>query len=545
MNILLTVGAIILLGTISGRICQKFKLPQVMGYIIVGVFFGVSFHGFLSGPTIDSFRPIVSLALGIIGFMIGTEIRLDRFRKYSRSIYTILFAESLLTFFLVAFVAWAVTGKIYMGLILGALSSATAPAATYNVLGEYKARGPVTTTTLSIVALDDALALVIYGFASVFARSLIIHENVSLTRTLAMPLLHISISVVTGILAGLILHKITAKTRDKDRMLLFSLGTIILVVGLSTFFKVDPILASMVLGAMAVNLRPSENQEMFDIIKRFSVPICVMFFVLVGARLDVRILTKTSVLFLAIAYIVSRSVGKMAGAYIGGKLSGAKDTVTRYLGFCLFDQAGVAIGLAIATFHTFSFLGDEASFAGLMIINIITATTFLLQIVAPPMIKYGIKKADEMNRNITEEDIIDSHKISDVMEEDFFTIKENSKLHQIIDVMKQSTAYSFPVVGMNGDYMGIITLGDMRDVFYEEQLDQLVLAGDIVREADAVVYAGQELKDAIDIFQDKNVEYIPVMEKKGSNKIVGQLRYRKLTDYINKEVLQRQQELEM
>ena len=152
-----------------------------------------------------------------------------------------MFAESLLTFFLVAFVAWAVTGKIYMGLILGALSSATAPAATYNVLGEYKARGPVTTTTLSIVALDDALALVIYGFASVFARSLIIHENVSLTRTLAMPLLHISTSVVTGILAGLILHKITAKTRDKDRMLLFSLGTIILVVGLSTFFKVDPI----------------------------------------------------------------------------------------------------------------------------------------------------------------------------------------------------------------------------------------------------------------------------------------------------------------
>ncbi|MFC1480383.1 cation:proton antiporter [Candidatus Omnitrophota bacterium] len=545
MNVLLIIGLIILLGTIGGRIFKRLNMPQVMGYIIIGLLLGESFRGFLSGPIMDSFRPIISLALGVIGFMIGSELHLDRFKRYSRSIYTILFVEAFLTFFLVAIVVAAITGKVYLALILGALASATAPAATYSVLGEYKARGPVTTTTLSIVALDDALALLIYGFASAFAKTLIVHEKTSLVLTMAMPLFQISVSVLIGIVAGFALHKIASKAGDRERILPFALGTIILVVGLSTHFKVDPILASMVLGAVAANLQPLEKQEMFDLIKKFSAPIFILFFVLVGARLDARILAKSGVLILAVAYIASRSVGKIAGAYIGGKISGAKPTVTKYLGFCLFDQAGVAVGLAIAAFHTFSVLGGEARMAGLMIISIITATTFLLQLVAPPMIKYGIKKADEMNRDITEEDVVEAHKVSDVMEENFSIIKENNNLHQVIDIMKKSDAYKFPVVGMSGDFIGVISLGEIRDTFYEEQMDQLILAGDIVRVADTVVYAGQELKTAMDVFKQKKVDYIPVLEKEGSGKLVGQLEYRKLMDYIIKEVLLRQHELDV
>lgn len=545
MNILLIIGMIILLGTVGGKIFNKLNLPQVMGYMIIGLFLGKTAHGLLDGPVMDSLRPIISLALGIIGFMIGSEIQLDRFRRYSRSIYTILFFEAFLTFFLVGTVVFMLTGKVYMGLILGALASATAPAATYSVLGEYKARGPVTTTTLSIVALDDALALLIYGFASVFARSLIIQEQMTLIGTFGMPLFQISVSVLVGAIAGYILHKIADKTRDRERMLPFALGTIILVVGLSIYFKVDPILASMVLGAVASNLQTSENKEMFDLIKRFSSPIFILFFVLVGARLDARILAKGGVLFLAAAYIISRSIGKLAGAYIGGKISGAKETVTKCLGFCLFDQAGVAVGLAIAVYHGFSFLGGEASIAGLMILNIITATTFLLQMLAPPMIKFGIKKADEINRNVTEEDIVKSYKIKDVMVEDFFSIRENNNLHQMIDVMKESDSYTFPIVGMDGKFLGVVSLGELRDTFYEDQMDELIVAGDIVRETDIVVYADQELESAMNIFKTKNVDYLPVLRDDRSRQLVGQLEYRKIQDYITKQVLLRQQELEL
>jgi Kef-type K+ transport system membrane component KefB/predicted transcriptional regulator len=546
MNTLLVIGIIILLGTIGGRLFQKFNLPRVTGYIIIGVLFGKSFHGFLSGPVLDSFAPLISLSLGIIGFMIGAELNLEKFKRYSRSIYTILFVEVFLTFFLVGAGVTFLTGKVYMGLILGALAAATAPAATYNVLKEYKARGPVTTTTLSIVALDDGLALIIYGFASAFARSLISQENIFFIGTMARPIFEIASSVALGAIGGYVLHKIVLGSRDKERILPYTLGIIILVVGASIFFKIDSILASMVLGAVAANLqsKSSGDKEMFDLIKKFSVPIFVLFFVLVGARLDARILMKAGVLILALVYIISRSIGKVAGAHIGGKLSGAKETVTKYMGFCLFDQAGVAVGLAIAVYSTFSRMGPEANAAGILILNIITATTFLLQLVAPPMIKLGIKKADEMFRDVTEEDIIDTHKVDDVMDIDFLVIKENNNIHQIIEVMKKSDSYNFPIVDMNEKFMGITTLGEIRDTFYEEQMDQLILAGDIVREIDTIVYLGQDLKEAVDIFRAKKVNYIPVLENKETRKLVGQLEYRRLMDFITKEVLLRQQELE-
>ena len=243
MNILLVIGIIILLGTVFGRLFQKFNLPQVMGYIIIGVLLGKSFHGFLSGPILDSFGPLISLSLGVIGFMIGAELNFDRFKRYSRSIYTILFVEALLTFFLVGAGVTLLTGKLYMGLLLGSLASATAPAATYNVLREYKARGPVTMTTLSIVALDDGLALIIFGFASAFARSLISQQDISFITILAVPLFEITASVAVGALGGYILHKIVLKARDKDRILPYTLGIIILVVGAAIFFKIDSILA--------------------------------------------------------------------------------------------------------------------------------------------------------------------------------------------------------------------------------------------------------------------------------------------------------------
>lgn len=545
MSVLLVVGLIILLGAVGGRLFQKFNLPRVTGYIIIGLLLGESFHSLLSSSMIASFGPLIELALGIIGFMIGGEIHIDKFKRYSRSIYTILFVEALLTFFLVGTITTLITQKIYMGLILGALASATAPAATYSVLGEYKARGPVTMTTLSIVALDDALALLIYGFAIVFARSFIAHEQFSLIRTMGIPLIQIMISVVIGIIAGIILHKIVTRTRDRDRILPYTLGTIMLVVGASIYFRVDPILASMVLGTVASNMQSSENREMFDLVKKLSDPIFILFFVLVGARLDARILVKGGVPLLAVIYIIARSFGKLAGAYIGGKISGAKETVTKYLGFCLFDQAGVAVGLALATYNTFNLLGEEARLSGLLIINIITATTFLLQLIAPPLIKYGIKKSDEINRNITEDDIIASYKIKDIMTDEFFVIKENNNLHQMIDIMKRSDSFNFPVLGMDGDFIGLISLGELRDTFNEEQMDELIVAGDIVKETDIVVYADQELIFAMELFQKKTMGYLPVLEKEGTRKLVGQLEYRKLKDYIAKELLMRQQELEV
>ncbi|MFC1548772.1 CBS domain-containing protein [Candidatus Omnitrophota bacterium] len=160
------------------------------------------------------------------------------------------------------------------------------------------------------------------------------------------------------------------------------------------------------------------------------------------------------------------------------------------------------------------------------------------------MIKLGIKKADEINRNVTEEDIVESHKVRDVMEEDFFVIKENNNLHQIIDVMKKTEDLNFPVVKMNEEFLGVISLGDLRDTFNEEQMDELILAGDIVREIGMIAYADQELQDIMKVFKTKNVDYVPVLASEKERRLVGQLEYRKLIDKITKEVILRQKELE-
>lgn len=430
-----------------------------------------------------------------------------------------------------------------MGLILGAISSATAPAATYNVLGEYKARGPVTMTTLSIVALDDVFALTIYGLASVFAMAFMVHGDFSIIGMLTTPVLAIIISIVIGVAAAYILHRVVEHTKNAERLLPYTLGTIIFVVGLAIYLKVDSILAAMALGAMVSNLQSSDNREMFESMKKFSRPIYILFFVLVGARLDARILIMGSVPILAISYIFARGAGKMAGAYLGGKISGAKDTVTKYLGFCLFDQAGVAVGLSIAAYNSFSRAGFED--AGLLVINMVTATTFILQFLAPPMIKYGIKKADEMYRNITEEDVIATYKVREMMDKDFTPIRENSRLHQILEIMKNSDGYNFPVIGMDEKFIGVTSLSEVRETFYEEQMDQLIVAGDMVREIGEVVFEGEDLKTAIEMFQARNMEYIPVLDNADSHRLVGQLEYRKLMEHIAKEVLLRQQEIEV
>jgi CIC family chloride channel protein len=160
------------------------------------------------------------------------------------------------------------------------------------------------------------------------------------------------------------------------------------------------------------------------------------------------------------------------------------------------------------------------------------------------MIKYGIRKADEMFRNVTEEDVVASHRVAEVMNEEFFVIKENYTLPRIIDIMKRVDSYHFPVVNMNGEFIGVISLGEIRDTFNEEQMSQLILAGDIVMDVDTIAYAGQDLKEVMEVFDRKKIGYIPVMSEKGSKKIVGELKYRQVRDYITKELLLRQQGLE-
>jgi len=541
MEILFLIGLTIFLGTLGGKICQQFKIPQVTGYILVGLLLGNSVLKLWTPETIKNFSPVVNLALGIIGFMIGSELKLDMFRKRGKSIYSILFCEVLVTFTVVAFFVTLLTQKLYLGILFGALASATAPAATVDVLWENKTRGPLTTTLLAIVALDDVLALVLYGFASVIAKSLIMHEHVSWLHTLEAPFVEIGLAVAIGLIGAYILYWLIQFIKDRERILPFSLGVVMFTIGLASHFHIDLILSSMILGFTLTNIAPIESKEIFDAIKKFSTPIYVLFFVLVGARLDFSIFFGTGIGLIAVVYVLSRTFGKMSGSVLGGFIGEAHESVTKYLGMCLFSQAGVAIGMAISIYQNLSRLGPEANEVGLTIVNVIVATTFIVQIIGPLCVRFAVGKAKEIGRDVTEEDIIDSYKVSAVIEKNVPVIREDEHLDSMVERVKESESCDFCVVDHDDKLLGNISIGDLRDILLQQELElnHLILSKDIAVPATRVIASDRPLKEAIEIFRRKELDFLPVVEDETTWKFVGLIHYREVMNEIQKELLRR------
>ncbi|MCK5579747.1 MAG: cation:proton antiporter [Candidatus Omnitrophica bacterium] len=541
MEVLLLVGVSVFFGTLGGKVFQKLKIPQVTGYIVVGLFLGQTGIKILSLDLIEQMTPLVNLALGIIGFMIGSELKMEIFRNRGRSMYSILFCEGLMTFVLVSGAITLLTRNFSLGILFGALASATAPAATVDVLWEYKTRGPLTTTLLAIVALDDVLALVLYAFAGLLAKSFLLHEQFSLAHVFWKASLEIGIGTLIGVVSGFILYWLIHFIQDKERVLPFSLGVIALTVGLATHFKIDLILACLLAGITLTNIAPVESKEIFNAIKRFSVPLYIFFFVLVGARLNIAVVFGAGLVVLAMTYLVSRTVGKVAGSFIGGLLGKAPKSVTRYLGLGLFSQAGVAIGLAISIFHNLSHIGPEAAQVGLTVVNVIVATTFVVQLIGPPCVRLAVEKAGEMWKNITEEDIIESYKVVDLIEKNVPVIREDADLNEMVELVKESESCDFCVVDKNDHLLGSISIGDLRDVLLDQGtgLRQLVLAKDIAVPSTRVIAASRPLKEAIDILRRKDLDFLPVVKDEKSRKLAGLIHYRCVMKGVDRELLAR------
>ncbi len=541
METLFLVGLTIFIGTLGGKLCQQFKIPQVTGYILVGLLLGKHVFHLWTPQMIEQFAPITNLALGIIGFMIGSELKFDVFRKRGRSIYSILFCEVIVTFTMVTFFVTLLTQKIYLGILFGALASATAPAATVDVLWENKTRGPLTSTLLAIVALDDVLALVLYGFASTIAKAMITKEHFSFVHSLQTPFIDIGTACMIGVAGAVVLFWLIHFIKDRERVLPFSFGVIAISIGLATHFKADLILSSMILGFTLTNIAPIESSEIFDAIKRFSAPIYVLFFVFVGSRLDFGLIFSVGIGMIAVVYILSRIFGKVSGSVLGGFIGGAPESVTKYLGLCLFSQAGVAIGMAISIYQNLSHLGPEAANIGLTIINVVVATTFVVQIIGPLCVRFAVDKAGEIGRDITEEDVIESYKVANLIEKDIPTIPEDAHLDAMVDMVKNSDSYDFCVVDRQKKLLGTISIGDLRGVLLEQELDlnTLILAKDIAVPAVRVITADRPLSEAISIFRRRELDFLSVIKNEETREFVGLIHYRQAMSQIHKELLNR------
>lgn len=389
MNKFISLGLAIIIGIIFGKAINKLKIPAVAGYIVAGLIIGISGFNIVDENLINELGFLSDFALGIIAFNIGSELKYSVIKKLGKSIFIIALCEALGAFVLVTSIMLILNQGVGISLILGAIASATAPAATVMVLKEYKSKGPLTSTLLGVVAIDDAISLMIFSIASAIAKVFIKHETITISKVFIHPISEIIISIIVGGLFGILLSYLLKISRNDSELLSFIVGTIILLMGVANKFDLSPLLSAMSLGIMVANTC-RKQRRVFSTIESFSPPIIATFFILAGSRLNVALIPHIGLV--GILYLVFRILGKILGASLGGYLSNAQTQVKRYIGLGLLSQVGVAVGLAIIVSKEFA-----GTNLGNIVITILLSTTILTEIIGPIATKNAIIKAKESN----------------------------------------------------------------------------------------------------------------------------------------------------
>jgi Kef-type K+ transport system membrane component KefB len=544
-NVILIIGIIVTLGAIVSHLFRYLHVPQVVGYIFIGIVLGGSGLRILGADAIDSFFPISGIALTFIGFSIGAELKASTLKKHGRQFSGILFFEAVTPFFIVSLAIGAlyyafsndIVLSVSIATILGAISAATAPAATTDVLKENRARGPLTTTILGIVALDEAAAVFLYIIASFFAHKMTGGAGFKLSAALAALLGQIIASLALGIAGGFLISFLSKLSRrDDGRTLTFTLGILFLVCALSAHFGLNGILTAMAAGFFISNFSPANNKNIFSLADKFTPPIYVLFFVLAGAQFDVSIVSGVLVLVF-IVYITGRVLGKTLGSKAGALLSKSPLTVRRYLPYCLLSQARVAIGIALAAGIEFP------GVLGRSIIMIVTVTAFVTQIVGPIFVKYGITKAGECGLDITYADLMKNCTLKEVSRmgegvcslESKAIVNENERVTDIVTNFGATRNLNYAVKNDEGILTGVITLDHLRNALTITDILDFILAIDIMETPLAVVHPNDSLERVFGAFDRCGAAFLPIADENGA--AMGVAERTALEHYLHERVL--------
>ena len=389
MNTILNLGFILLVGLLAERLIQKIKLPTVTAFILVGILIGPSLLNLVNTQLITSSGLISNIALGIIAFSLGESFLFSSFKEIGKPVIYISLTAALLPWLLVTvslhvFLAQPLT----TAMLFGAIASATAPAATLMVIREYRARGNLTNTLLGVVAIDDAWCLIVFALSFALANDALLGGNASPSLlTILYPFFReIVLAIILGGFFAFICHFCARYIKVKSDLLIYLLGFLLLNTGLALYFHLSLLLANIVFGAVLVNLSPT-SFKFFDLIKTIDAPLYLIFFILAGANLEINLLQ--GVAFSALIFILFRSLGKVSGAFLGGYLSKTEPKITKYIGWALLPQAGVAIGLALIVKENFPQLGTA-------LFPTIIATTVFYEIVGPLFTKYALVASKEI-----------------------------------------------------------------------------------------------------------------------------------------------------
>lgn len=415
--ILLTVGLVILLGFYLGKVARLIKLPSLIGFMIVGALLGPSLFNLLNVKIQNNLSFITDICLGFVALSIGIELRFTTLKQQGWGMMLIIFMESFMAFIFVTLFIWLVTKDLAMALILGSIAPASAPAGTVAVIQEFKAKGPLTQALYTVVGFDDGLGIVIFGFASAFAKSVIMNEagfaNQSAWVVLLQPLKEIGLSVLVGIALSFIFKLITFKLKGAEDIFIIAFAIVIIGAGVSSFLNLSLILTNLIIGMAIVNsTSPLFINKVTNKIADIMPLLFVLFFILAGANLHIKALPQMGLV--GVIYILGRTSGLMGGAWFGSLLGKAEPVIRKYLGLGILSQAGVAIGLSLVVKKDFLTLFEgknlesmnpqqaaafnHANTIGTAVITMITATCIFFEILGPITTRIALKKANEIHR---------------------------------------------------------------------------------------------------------------------------------------------------
>ncbi len=425
-QILLSISVCVFTGLLMSRICKLLKLPAVTGYLVAGVLVGCFCLGAVSLPggyylgfhakdfsDIHGIDIIADIALGFIAFSIGSEFKLSSLKKTGKQATVVAFAQALAAALVVTgalvglhYILLSATGVDYLPLpaaiILGAIATATAPAATLMVVRQYKAKGPLTNMLLPIVALDDAIGLVVFaifmGIAKAIAGGA---DSVNVVSLFVEPMIEIVASLLLGAILGFILSKLEKLFHSNSNRLSLVITFVFVTVAITTLKNLSvggvhigfsSLLTCMMCGTVFCNVCECSD-EMMARADSWTKPLLILFFVISGAELDLSVFTQPIFILVGVVYILARCLGKYYGTRVSAKASGCDDNIVKYLGITLFPQAGVALGMV-------SIVASDAAFAGTEIADtvrfVVLFAVLIYEIVGPVLTKISLTAAGDI-----------------------------------------------------------------------------------------------------------------------------------------------------
>ena len=407
MEFLITLAIAMIGGLMMSRLAKKVSLPAVTAYLVAGLLLGpfvigrigITGLGFPSLEGMGAYSLVTQAALGFIAFTIGNEFRISQLKSMGRQAIVIGILQAVITTVVVDIALVALHFikpdliSIPVAITLGAIAAATAPAATLMVVRQYKADGPLTKLLLLVVAIDDAVGLVLFSASFGIAKAME-QGTASVASIVLEPIIEIVLSLILGAVMGVLLNLIERFFHSGSKRLSISTAFVLLTVGLSMIkFQIGGIhcgfsllLVCMMTGTVFCNICDF-SEELMERVENWSVPLNILFFVISGAELDLNILKNPLILLIGVIYIVFRSIGKCSGAYLSCKMTRCSEKITKHLGITLLPQAGVALGMALTAGEL---LGGD------LVRNVVLFAVLIYELVGPVMTKNALIKAGEI-----------------------------------------------------------------------------------------------------------------------------------------------------